>query len=123
VNSSLQPNWLREHYERVDANDFAYMREKFAEDAEVRFGNRPPAVGRAAIAETLSDFHSPFATSLHRFVEVWYQGHITLIAFDVSYAMNDGSEVRIETFTILEVQDEMIKSMHVYIDEGPLLGR
>jgi ketosteroid isomerase-like protein len=123
MSSSLQPSWLREHYERVDANDFAYLREKFAEDAEVRFGNRPPAVGRQAIASTLADFHSPFVGSLHRFVDAWYQGHLTLIAFDVSYMMNDGSEVRIETFTILECDDELIKRMHVYIDEGPLRGR
>ena len=42
--------------------------------------------------------------------------------FDVTYSMNDGSEVRIETFTILERRDELIKSMKVYIDEGPLRG-
>lgn len=122
MNASLAPTWLREHYERVDANDFAYLGEKFAEDAEVRFGNRPPALGRAAIAATLGDVHKPFQRSLHRFMDIWEQGHTTLIAFDVSYTMNDGSEVRIETFTILERQGEQIKRMRVYIDEGVLRG-
>lgn len=122
MNASLVAEWLREHYERVDANDFVYLGEKFAADAEVRFGNRPPAIGKQAIAETLGDVHRPFTKSTHRFVEVWHQGHLTLIAFDVTYAMNDGSDVRIETFTILECQDELIKRMRVYIDEGPLRG-
>jgi ketosteroid isomerase-like protein len=122
VNSSLLPGWLREHYERVDANDFAYLGERFAEDIEVRFGNRPPARGKEEVAATLADVHEPFERSLHRFQDVWEQGHRTLIAFDVTYFMNDGSEVRIETFTILDRRDEQIKRMKVYIDEGPLRG-
>jgi ketosteroid isomerase-like protein len=120
VNASLAPGWLREHYERVDANDFAYLGSRFSDDIEVRFGNRPAAVGKEAVAATLADVHRPFRSSLHRFVDIWQQGHSTLIAFDVTYSMNDGSEVRLETFTILERRDELIKSMKVYIDEGPL---
>jgi len=122
VNASLAPTWLREHYERVDANDFAYLGERFADDIEVRFGNRPAAVGKEAVGATLADVHKPFTSSLHRFVDIWQQGHTTLIAFDVLYSMKDGSEVRLETFTILERRDELIKSMKVYIDEGPLRG-
>jgi ketosteroid isomerase-like protein len=122
VNSSFVPAWLREHYEAVDANDFAKVGERFAEDVEVRFGNRPPALGREAAARTLADVHAPFRHSFHRFLDVWEQGHRTLIAFDVSYEMNDGSEVRIETFTILDTQEGLIKRMRVYIDEGALRG-
>jgi ketosteroid isomerase-like protein len=122
VSSSLAPDWLREHYERVDANDFASLGERFAEDIEVRFGNRPVAKGKQAVSATLADVHRPFRHSLHRFVDVWQQAHSTLIAFDVSYSMNDGSEVHLETFTILERRGELIKSMKVYIDEGPLRG-
>jgi ketosteroid isomerase-like protein len=112
--------WLHEHYEHVDANDFAWVGEHLADDVEVRFGNRPPAVGKEQVAATLADVHAPFKHSHHRFVEVWQQGHRTLIAFDVTYAMNDGSEVRIETFTILDREDGLIRRMKVYIDEGPL---
>lgn len=122
MNASLAPVWLREHYERVDANDFAYLGERFADDIEVRFGNRPAAIGKEAVGATLADVHKPFNSSLHRFVDIWQQGHTTLIAFDVVYSMKDGSEVRLETFTILERRDELIKSMKVYIDEGPLRG-
>lgn len=122
MNASLAPDWLREHYERVDANDFAYLGERFADDIEVRFGNRPMASGKQAVGATLADVHAPFERSLHRFVDIWQQGHATLIAFDVTYFMKDGSEVRLETFTILERRDELIKRMKVYIDEGPLRG-
>lgn len=122
MNASLAPTWLREHYERVDANDFGYLGERFADDIEVRFGNRPAAIGKEAVGATLADVHKPFNSSLHRFVDIWQQGHTTLIAFDVVYSMKDGSEVRLETFTILERRDELIKSMKVYIDEGPLRG-
>jgi hypothetical protein len=122
MNSAGIESWLREHYEHVDANDFAWVGERFAADIEVRFGNRPAAVGKEEATATLADVHAPFHHSTHRFVEVWQQGHRTLIAFDVTYAMNDGSEVRIETFTILDRADGLIKRMKVYIDEGPLRG-
>lgn len=119
MNPVVEP-WLHEHYRHVDANDFAWLDEQLAEDVEVRFGDRPPAVGKAAVAATLADVHAPFDHSTHRFVEVWQQGHRTLIAFDVSYAMKDGSEVRLESFTILDRVDGLIKRMKVYIDESPL---
>ena len=61
------PDWLREHYARVDANDFAYVLGRFADSIEVRFGNRPPAVGREAARELLADVHRAFASSQHRF--------------------------------------------------------
>lgn len=112
--------WLAEHYRRVDANDFAWVAEQLADDVEVRFGNRPPAMGKEQVGATLADVHAPFHHSTHRFVEVWQQGHRHLIAFDVAYAMKDGSEVRLETFTILDREDGLIKRMKVYIDEGPL---
>lgn len=119
MSPAVEP-WLEEHYRRVDANDFAWLDRQLAEDVEVRFGNRPPARGKEEVGRTLADVHAPFDHSTHRFVEVWQQGHRTLIAFDVSYAMKDGSEVRIETFTILDRADGLIKRMKVYIDEGPL---
>ncbi|MFT3864287.1 MAG: nuclear transport factor 2 family protein [Solirubrobacterales bacterium] len=118
--SAVAPPWLEEHYRRVDANDFAWLGEQFGDDIEVRFGDRPPAVGKNDVAATLADVHAPFDHSTHRFVEVWQQGHRTLIAFDVTYAMKDGSEERLETFTILDRADGLIKRMKVYIDEGPL---
>lgn len=119
MNPAVEP-WLHEHYARVDANDFEWLDEHMAEDIEVRFGNRPPARGKQEVGATLADVHAPFHHSTHRFVEVWHQGHRVLIAFDVTYAMKDGSEVRIETFTILDREDGLIKRMKVYIDEGPL---
>jgi ketosteroid isomerase-like protein len=119
MNPAVEP-WLHEHYRRVDANDFAWLDQQLADDVEVRFGNRPPARGKQEVGATLADVHAPFHHSTHRFVEVWQQGHRTLIAFDVTYAMKDGSEVRIETFTILDRFDGLIKRMKVYIDESPL---
>lgn len=119
MNPAVEP-WLAENYRRVDANDFAWLDAQLADDIEVRFGNRPVAVGKGEVGATLADVHAPFHHSTHRFVEVWQQGHRTLIAFDVNYAMKDGSEVRIETFTILDRADGLIRRMKVYIDESPL---
>jgi NAD(P)-dependent dehydrogenase (short-subunit alcohol dehydrogenase family) len=75
------PDWLREHYARVDANDFAYLGEKFAPDAEVRFGNRPPALGAAAVADTLADFHRPFCIPRDGFLSVPDEDVAAMAAF------------------------------------------
>jgi ketosteroid isomerase-like protein len=117
---SAVPDWLREHYARVDANDFGYVLGKFADDIEVRFGIRPPAAGKDAVREVLADVHRPFESSVHRFTNVWEQGTATLVEFDVTYTLNDGSQVTMETFSVLEREDGLIKSLRVYIDEGPL---
>jgi ketosteroid isomerase-like protein len=114
------PDWLREHYARVDANDFAYVLGKFADDIEVRFGIRPPVSGKDAVRELLADVHRPFESSVHRFTNVWEQGATTLVEFDVTYTLNDGSEVTMETFSVLEREDGRIKSLRVYIGEEPL---
>ena len=114
------PDWLREHYARVDANDFAYVLGKFADSIEVRFGNRPPAVGREAARQLLADVHRAFESSDHRFSNVWEQGRTTLVQFDVTYSLHDGSRVPMGTFTVLEREGGLITSMRVYIDEAPL---
>jgi len=117
------PGWLREHYARVDANDFAYVIDKLSEGVEVRFGNRPPASGRQAVRELLADVHRSFVSSEHRFARVWEQGGTTLVQFDVTYTLDDNSKVPMGTFTVLEREQDRITSMRVYIDETPLRGR
>ena len=114
------PDWLREHYARVDANDFAYVLARFSEDVEVRFGNRPVAVGKQAVRELLAGVHRSFESSRHRFANVWQQGDTTLIQFEVTYTLRDGATVRMGTFTVLVREGGMITAMRVYIDEGPL---
>ena len=118
------PDWLREHYERVDANDFAFVLGRFSDEIEVRFGIRPAVTGRAAAAGVLADVHRWFESSRHRFTNVWQQGATTLVEFDVTYTLHDGSTVPMETFTVLERDAGLIRSMRVYIDESPLrVGR
>jgi ketosteroid isomerase-like protein len=118
----MVPEWLREHYQRVDANDFAYVLDRFSPGIEVRFGNRPAARGREAARELLADVHRSFQSSIHRFSNVWQQGSTTLVRFDVTYALHDGSTVAMGTFTVLERVDGLITRMRVYIDEAPLRG-
>ena len=120
IDQARVPGWLREHYGWVDANEFASVLARFADDVEVRFGNRAPVTGRAAAAAVLADVHRAFESSRHLFTNVWEQGATTLVEFDVAYRLRDGSTVRMETFTVLERADGLITSMRVYIDEGPL---
>ena len=121
------PDWLREHYARVDANDFAYVLGRFSDQVEVRFGNRPPATGKEAARELLADVHRAFESSRHRFANVWQQGGTTLVQFEVTYILHGGATVPMGTFTVLDREDGLITSMRVYIDEAPLrrarLGR
>jgi ketosteroid isomerase-like protein len=120
--ASQVPDWLRTHYARVDANDFAFVLGRFSDDVEVRFGIRPTLRGRRAVGGMLADVHRPFEASLHRFTNVWQMGRTTLVEFDVTYTLRDGSTVSMETFTVLEREEGLITSMRVYIDEGPLRG-
>jgi ketosteroid isomerase-like protein len=120
--SERAPDWLRAQYARVDANDFAAVLGGFSDEIEVRFGNRPRATGKEAVARLLADVHRSFASSRHRFADVLQLGGTTMVEFDVVYTLHDGSRVPMETFTVLEREDGLITSMRVYIDEAPLLA-
>jgi ketosteroid isomerase-like protein len=115
------PDWVREYYELVDANDFAGCAQRFADDIEVQFGSRPVAHGKQAAGQTLAAAHEPWTSVSHHIRDLWEVDGATLIAFAATYDLKAGGTRTIPTFTVLRRRAERISQLHVYIDEASLL--
>ncbi len=116
------PDWVREYYELVDANDFAGCAQRFADDIEVQFGSRPVVRGKQEAGRTLASAHEPWISVSHHIRDLWREGDVTLIAFAATYLLKAGGTKTIPTFTVLRRRDDLISQLHVYIDEGSLLA-
>ena len=115
------PNWVREYYELVDANDFAGCAARFADDIEVQFASRPVAQGKEAAGRTLAAAHEPWVSVSHHIRHLWQVDGRTLIAFAATYDLKAGGTKTIPSFTVLRRRGDLISHLHVYLDEGSLL--
>lgn len=120
--SSEVPEWLRDLYRQVDAADLDGYLEKYADDAEMRFGSAPAVKGKAAIREALGYGHQRHDMA-HTFINVWTTGDTSVCEFEVRYTMrSNGRVVEIPSLAILRRResDGLIDQMRVYIDAQPL---
>lgn len=116
------PTWLRELYRQVDAADLDGYLERYADDAELRFGSAPAVRGKAAVREALGRGHAAQAME-HTFRNVWEVGDTAVCEFDVRYTVRaNGAVVEIPSLAILHRRqgDGLIDELRVYIDGQPL---
>ena len=115
-------DWLRELYRQVDAADLDRYLERYADDAELRFGSAPAVKGKAAIREALAQGHQRHDMA-HTFRNVWTVGQTSVCEFDVRYTSNQsGRVVEIPSLAIVHRResDGLIDQMRVYLDPQPL---
>ena len=84
------PEWLRTHYELVDAGALDEYMEDFADDAELRFGADPVVKGKEAIRARLAAGHAA-RRAQHDYHNVWEADGTTIVEFDARYTFPDGS--------------------------------
>jgi ketosteroid isomerase-like protein len=109
------PEWLRRHYELVDAGRLDDYRADFANDVELRFGHAPAIDGIDAVAERLAAGHARHAIA-HTFEHVWQAGDTTIVEFSVTYTYPDGRAETTPVMTVLERRNDLITSLRIYID-------
>lgn len=93
----------------------------FTEDALYRFGNHPPAVGKAAIASLFE------ASQLDRIArtsfdinEIWEIGDAVICQMETSHACNNGKAVALPCAIVFRMEDDLVREMRVYMDASPL---
>jgi ketosteroid isomerase-like protein len=116
------PAWLRELYTLVDAGQLeTYLRDYYADDVEMRFGQTPVVHGKEEARRLLKPGHDAHDMA-HTFVNVWELGDDAIVEFDVTYTFPDEHTVRMQTVTILQRRDGLISKMRVYLDPTELPG-
>lgn len=116
------PDWLREHYELVDAAALSDYSRDFADDIVIRFGAAEPVSGKVAVCEALQAGHDAHQMH-HTFRNVWTFADTTIVEFYVRYTFADGSVEDVPVVSIIERLDHLITSLRVFIDRHPLLDR
>jgi hypothetical protein len=109
------PDWLRCHYDAVDAARLDDYLGDFADTAEIRFGAGPTVRGKADVRTALAAGHARHEMR-HEFLHVWESASTTIAEFAVTYTYPDGRVETVPALTVLERPDGLVTSMRVYID-------
>lgn len=112
------PEWLRRHYELVDAADLDAYIQDFTDDIELRFGAGPLVRGREAVRERLAAGHE--RGMRHTFERVWVADPEVIVEFATTYTLAGGREVTVPVVAIIRRRGELIDRLQVFIDPTPL---
>jgi ketosteroid isomerase-like protein len=113
-------NWLADYYTDVDNMDLEGYLDRHTDDAVVKFGNNPPAVGKQQIGEAIGGFFTTVAGMKHNFVAIHEAGDTTILEADIEYTRLDGSKVRVPSASFLHRRGDLVDQLTIYIDLAPV---
>ena len=119
-------DWITDYYADVDGMRLSSYVDRHTDDAEVVFGNNPPAVGKQAIREAIGGFWSMIGGLRHERRNLWFvdDGRTAVLEALLHYATKGGAEVSVPCVSILDrVDDGRVSSLRVHIDLAPLFER
>lgn len=112
------PEWLRRHYELVDAADLDRYSQDFTDDVEIRFGSAEPVRGREAVCRQLAIGHQ--RGMRHVFERVWISGPDVIVQFSVTYTLDGGREVTVPVVSLIHRRGNLTDRLLVFMDPTPL---
>lgn len=114
------PEWLRRHYELVDAAELDRYSQDFTDDIEIRFGSADAVRGLEAVRERLAAGHQ--RGMRHVFERVWISDPDAIVQFSVTYTLDGGREVTVPVISLIRRREGLIDRLQVFIDPTPLNG-
>lgn len=118
-------DWITDYYSDVDGMRLEPYVARHAENAEVVFGNNPPAVGRAAIGEAIGGFWTLIGGLRHEVHHRWDvdDGATVVLEVTTHYTTHGGTAVPLPCVSILDRDAEgLVTSLRVHIDLAPLFA-
>lgn len=115
-------DWIRAYYDDVDNMRLDEWVDRHSDDVVVRFGNSPPAHGKAEIAQNIGQFWSMIGALKHNFVNSWEVDGTTILEIDVDYTRADGAHVIVPCTSILHRTGDLVDALRVYIDLAPVFA-
>jgi ketosteroid isomerase-like protein len=104
----------------VDDRDIERFCAHLHERAVFRFANAPPARGRAAIREALTQFFGRIAAIAHTVEAAWDTGDALVVHGHVTYTRPDGSELSVPFANIWHMDGDAIAEYLVFVDASAL---
>ena len=95
----------------------------FTEDGLYRFGNYPPAIGKAAIRQATTASHLDQIKGISFDIKaMWENADAVICEMDVNYIRNDNTVLTLPCTDIFRMEGELIREMLVYMDASPLFA-
>ncbi len=114
-------DWASDFFRDADSFELPRLVAWFADDVEVRFGNAPAIIGKAAAEEAFRGFWSTIAGMRHRREALVADGDMAAQFSQVTYVRHDGSEATMPVASQLRrVGPGKIDRLWIVIDMAPL---
>ena len=93
----------------------------FTEDALCRFGNYPPAVGKAAIASLIEVSQLiQLVRASFNINEIWEIDDAVICQVETIHLCDRGKAIALPCAIVFRMEDDLVREMRVYIDSSPL---
>lgn len=119
-------DWISDYYDDVDHMRLEPYVARHSADAQVVFGNQPPAVGREAIGAAIGGFWSMIGGLRHERRNLWFvdDGATAVLEVLVHYTTKGGAAV--DPLPCVSILDRNaageVTSLRVHIDLAPLFA-
>jgi ketosteroid isomerase-like protein len=106
-------------FDAVHRNDVQTYGKCFTEDAEYRIANFPAVYGRKDIEAFGAKITPMFERVRHDVKHTWLMGNICVSELDVVYHRKDGKVVKVPCVDVIRIENNLVKSLHAYLDATP----
>ena len=114
------PTRIRQLFQSIDAMDTDKFLTFLTDDAQFRFGNAPPAVGKKAVGQAVGGFFGTIKGISHRLINTWTEAGSFVCQGEATYTRHDGSQVTLPFVNVFGMNGDRIKDYLIYIDITPL---
>lgn len=104
----------------IDAKDHQLFGTFLTDDAQFRFANFPPIVGKDAIVAFLEGWFQSIAAIKHSNLNVRYGDGFALTEGIVTYTRHSGSTLEVPFANVFNLVDGKIKDYLIYVDNSTL---
>ena len=109
-------------YRAIDAMAMDGFLAGLTDDVEITLGNHPTLKGKAAVQEGFSAFWKSIRGLKHHFVNVVESGAHSALEAKIDYVRVDGTVVTIPCVTMLTREGDLVRSLRIYFDIGPVFA-
>lgn len=114
------PPRLRQLFATIDAGDAVAFARFLTPEGSFRFGNAPPAVGRAAIEAAVAGFFGSIRRCDHRLLRCWSAAGSEAVQGEVTYTRLDGSTLTVPFVNVFLLERALIRDYQIHIDASQL---
>jgi len=111
---------LHRIFATFDARDVSTLAEFITDDVQLRLGNAEMIQGRAAFVDAVNAFLGSVAGARHEILNVFTDGDVAIVEFDVHYTRHDNNVVTLPCCNVFRLRDGLIAEYRSYIDIAPV---